>query len=136
MANKTYLFHGKYVLVLLREMTRLRWLLRRAEREAEFLDFSCVTVYVFLGATKHLYNWLCPLVCLSVCLSVGNAFVRRSSRRTLLAYLALLGIIGVSAKIKLLFCFDGQTMDLRPLLTLNGQHKMITSVSMEQKDVS
>ena len=47
----------------------------------------------FLGATKHLYNWLCPLVgrsvCLSVCLSVCKAFVRRSTRRTLLAYLAL-----------------------------------------------
>ena len=38
----------------------------------------------FLGATKHLYNWLCPSVGLSVC----NAFVRRSTRRTLLAYLA------------------------------------------------
>ena len=43
----------------------------------------------FLGATKRLYNWLCPLVCRSVGLS-GNAFVRRSTRRTLLAYLALL----------------------------------------------
>ena len=28
----------------------------------------------FLGATKHLYNWLCPLVCLSVCLSVTHSF--------------------------------------------------------------
>ena len=32
----------------------------------------------FLGATKHLYNWLCPLVglpvCLSVCLSVMHSF--------------------------------------------------------------
>ena len=37
------------------------------------------------GATKHLYNWLCP----SVGWSVGYAFVRRSTRRTLLAYLAL-----------------------------------------------
>ena len=42
----------------------------------------------FLGATKHLYNWLCPLVGWLVGLS-GNAFVRRSTRRTLLAYLAL-----------------------------------------------
>ena len=41
----------------------------------------------FLGATKHLYNWLCPSVCWLVCWS-GNAFVRRSTRRTLLAYLA------------------------------------------------
>ena len=39
----------------------------------------------FLGATKHLYNWLCPSVGQSVC----NAFVRQSTRRTLLAYLAL-----------------------------------------------
>ena len=39
----------------------------------------------FLGATKHLYSWLCP----SVGWLVGNAFVRRSTRRTLLAYLAL-----------------------------------------------
>ena len=42
-------------------------------------------IYCFLGAPKHLYNWLC----LSVGWSVGNAFIRRSTRRTLLAYLAL-----------------------------------------------
>ena len=24
------------------------------------------SIYFFLGATKHLYNWLCPLVCWSV----------------------------------------------------------------------
>ena len=47
--------------------------------------FSIFFLTFFLGATKHLYNWLCPLVCLLVC----NAFVRRSTRRTLLAYLAL-----------------------------------------------
>ena len=40
----------------------------------------------FLGAPTHLYNWLRP----SVGWSVGNANVRRSTRRTLLAYLALL----------------------------------------------
>ena len=28
----------------------------------------------FLGATKHLYNWLCPSVCLSVCWSVTHSF--------------------------------------------------------------
>ena len=44
---------------------------------------------LFLGATKHRYNWLCPLVGWSVCLSVCNAFVRGSTRCTLLAYLAL-----------------------------------------------
>ena len=43
---------------------------------------------VFLGATKHLYNWLCPLVGWLVGLW-GNAFIRRSTRRTFLAYLAL-----------------------------------------------
>ena len=46
----------------------------------------------FLGVTKHLYNWLCPSVGWLVCRFVGllgNAFVRRSTRRTLLAYLAL-----------------------------------------------
>ena len=43
---------------------------------------------LFLGATKHLYNWLCPLVGRSVGWS-GNAFVRRSTCCTLLAYLAL-----------------------------------------------
>ena len=43
----------------------------------------------FLGATKHLYNWLCPLVGRLVCWSVGNAFVRRSTPSHLLAYLAL-----------------------------------------------
>ena len=42
----------------------------------------------FLGATKHLHNWLCPRPW-SVGWLVGNAFVRRSTRRTLLAYLAL-----------------------------------------------
>ena len=46
-------------------------------------------VSAFLGATKHLYNWLCPLVGRSVGWSVGNAFLRRSTRRILLAYLAL-----------------------------------------------
>ena len=44
----------------------------------------------FLGATEHLYNWLCPLVGRLVGWLVGNAFVRRSTRRTILAYLALL----------------------------------------------
>ena len=34
-----------------------------------------VSHYQFLGATKHLYNWLCPLVCRLVGWSVGNAFV-------------------------------------------------------------
>ena len=43
----------------------------------------------FLGAPTHLYNWLCPLVGRSVGWLVCNAFVRRSTRRTLLAYLAL-----------------------------------------------
>ena len=42
-----------------------------------------------LGAPKHLYNWLCPSVGCSFRLLIGNAFVRRSTRRTLLAYLAL-----------------------------------------------
>ena len=43
---------------------------------------------LFLGATKHLYNWLCPSVGQSVGLS-GNAFARRSTCCTLLAYMAL-----------------------------------------------
>ena len=29
---------------------------------------------IFLGATKHLYNWLCPLVGRLVCLSVTHSF--------------------------------------------------------------
>ena len=49
---------------------------------------------LFLGATKHLYSWLCPsvgrLVGRSLGRLVGNAFVRRSTRRTLLAFLAWL----------------------------------------------
>ena len=58
-------------------------------RSNSFMSFKRLISQVsFLGATKHLYNWLCPLVCRSVCLS-GNAFVRRSTRRTTLAYLAL-----------------------------------------------
>ena len=44
--------------------------------------------FFFLGATKHLYNWLCPSVGRLVGRS-GNAFIRRSTRRTLLACLAL-----------------------------------------------
>ena len=43
---------------------------------------------LFLGASKHLYNRLCPLVGRSVGWS-GNGFVQRSTRRTLLAFLAL-----------------------------------------------
>jgi len=57
-----------------------------------FFSFSVNLADSFLGATKHLYNWLCPLVGRLVGRSVGlwgNAFVRRSTRRTLLAYLAL-----------------------------------------------
>ena len=42
----------------------------------------------FLGATKHLYNPLSPSVGRLVGLS-GNAFVRRSTRHTIMAYLAL-----------------------------------------------
>ena len=38
----------------------------------------------FLGATTHLYNGLCPSVGWSVGRLVGNALVRRSTRRTLL----------------------------------------------------
>ena len=57
---------------------------RREEKSCK--HWSLFTM--FLGATKHLYNWLCPLVCRSVGWS-GNAFVRRSTRHTLLAYLAL-----------------------------------------------
>ena len=56
----------------------------------EKLDWTPLMEDGILGATKHLYNWLCPLVGRSVGWSVGNAFVRRSTRRTLLAYLALL----------------------------------------------
>ena len=40
--------------------------------------FFLTFIHFFLGATKHLYNWLCPSVGLLVC----NAFVRRSTRRT------------------------------------------------------
>ena len=32
---------------------------------------SLLNSYTFLGATKHLYNWLCPLVCRLVCRLVG-----------------------------------------------------------------
>ena len=49
----------------------------------------------FLGATKHLYNWLCPSLCRSVGLS-GNAFVRRFTRRTLLALFAFMALFSCS----------------------------------------
>ena len=35
---------------------------------------ECLCQKGFLGATKHLYNWLCPLVCRSVGLSVTHSF--------------------------------------------------------------
>ena len=54
---------------------------------------SNLQMSLFLVAPKHLYNWLCPLVVLSV----GNAFVQRSTRRTLLAYLALVQTKNMSA---------------------------------------
>ena len=41
----------------------------------------------FLGATKHLYNWLCPSVCWSVCRSVTHRSTIHTSH--ILAYLAL-----------------------------------------------
>ena len=35
-------------------------------------DYLCDSSQIwFLGAIKHLYNWLCPSVVLLVCLSVG-----------------------------------------------------------------
>ena len=37
----------------------------------------------FLGATKHLYNWLCPLVGWLVGWSVGNAFIKITESRIL-----------------------------------------------------
>ena len=46
-------------------------------------------IKAFLGATKHLYNWLCWLVGRSVGRS-GNIFIWRSTRRTLLVYFASL----------------------------------------------
>ena len=47
-------------------------------------------MYVTLsGATKHLYNWLCPLVGWSVGWSVGKAFISQSTPSHLLTYLAL-----------------------------------------------
>ena len=45
---------------------------------AAILFFFFLLPSRLLGAAKHLYNRLCPLVGLSVC----NAFVRRSKRRT------------------------------------------------------
>ena len=46
----------------------------------------------FLGAPKHLYNWLCPSVSWSVGLLVSYTFVQRFTRRTLLAYLGMLDV--------------------------------------------
>ena len=64
-----------------RTLTLQTWILHRRNCWKRRIEKRS---YMFLGATKHLYNWLCPSVCLW-----GNAFVRRSTRRTLLAYLAL-----------------------------------------------
>ena len=47
---------------------------------------------MFLGAPTYLYNWLCPLVGWSVC----NAFVWRSTRRTLLGRVKSLPISVIS----------------------------------------
>ena len=49
--------------------------------DGELRVFTLVVgVTYFLGAPKHLYNWLCPLVDRSVGLLVGNAFVQQSTR--------------------------------------------------------
>ena len=43
--------------------------------DGELRVFTLVVgVTYFLGAPKHLYNWLCPMVCLSVCLSLTHSF--------------------------------------------------------------
>ena len=47
---------------------------------------------MFLGAPTYLYNWLCPLVGWFVC----NAFVWRSTRRTLLGLVKYLPISVIS----------------------------------------
>ena len=60
--------------------TLLGWHLATTRLKNDLIFQIC-----FLGATKHLYNWLCP----SVGWSVGYAFVRRSTPSHLLAYLAL-----------------------------------------------
>ena len=54
----------------------------RSKRKTTDLEFGKMT---FLGATKHLYNRLCPSVGRLVC----NAFVRQSTPSHLLTYLAL-----------------------------------------------
>ena len=41
---------------------------------SDVLKYKWIFFSFFLGATKHLYNWLCPLVCRSVCLSVTHSF--------------------------------------------------------------
>ena len=68
----------------------------------------------FLGTTKHLYNWLCPSVGCLVGRSVwSNAFVQRSTRCTLLAYLALLFLFFVFTIFYfLVMCFATMTRDM------------------------
>ena len=61
---------------------------QKKKRKQFMYPFTRNWWFIFLGATKHLYNWLCP----SVGRSVFNAFVRRSTRRTLLAFLALFNL--------------------------------------------
>ena len=43
------------------------WIPRLHLMTRDTVDKPVESGAIFLGATKHLYNWLCPSVCLSVC---------------------------------------------------------------------
>ena len=105
-----------------------------------FFKFSCFSMgthaflriifFSFLGAPTHLYNWLCPSVCRSACWLVGNAFVRRSTRRTLLACLAWFSFFLAFLIYKMLrtshFCYTFSFLKFCPknhgVLTKTGFH--------------
>ena len=73
-------------------MTCVKWKILYFHTNDDGEQFRLVLLNcLFLGATKHLYNWLCPSVGLSVGLSVGWSGRIRSTIHTshLLAYLAL-----------------------------------------------
>ena len=55
---------GKPVLPVFSTLTRVVDNAKKQINDMERITF-------FLGATKHIYNWLCPLVGLLVCWSVG-----------------------------------------------------------------
>ena len=66
----------------------MRWKLLIKSQLEQSVDY-------FLGAPTHLYNWLCPLVCRSVCLSAGRLRIRSTIHTAHL--IGLLGLVVIQS---------------------------------------